>query len=495
MPTLQEHRERKQTIEGELANFQKSIGERRSAGKAGTELWNDGEQSKFEALRKEYETICPAIESEERAADLEGYLNTAHEQRSQQTGPNGKPNPKLNSQIPGNASGAEFGEFFTSRESARAHQLEERSKALAFSAWASGSQCQNPEARAAASKLGIDPNQTRINYESLDDASHKALAQVLGGNNTAEYRSVAYRHLREWEQRAILFEPNRAQMIPQGFRDAFEIAFAGKGSILPLCDYMITDDSESFPYPFVDDSDNIGRRIGDETTDHDQTGVDPEVVTPTLGSIGFDSNYAKISKSLLERSPFDLAGMLGAVLGERLVRAMDQEIIVGPGTSGRFRGLAARAAVGKSVPFAAVTSIAGVQDLVFSVIDEYRRNGTIVFHDQFLAAMVKLTDSNQQFLLGSGNQRIQIGKDMNIPFKVCNWLPAITGIAAGAKPTYFGDFSRVKVRITRSVPLERFNELFAAKNQAAYLARRYGDSDMVRSSVDATCPVKALLLT
>lgn len=493
MPNLQELRERKSQIESEMAAFQKSIGERRSAGKTGVDLWTTDEQTKFDALRTEYEPLVQSIESESRAAELEDYLNTAHEQRSKQTS-NGRPNPKLNDQIPGNAAGAEFGEFFSDRAAARAHQLEERSRVLAFSAWAAGSQCHDAEARAAAQKFGIDHSQSRITYESLDDSGHKALCMILAGQNTLEHRSQAFRHLREWEQRAVLFEANKATMIPQGFRDSFEIAFAGKGSILPLCDYMLTDDAETFPYPFVDDAANVGRRI-DETVDADQTGVDPEIVVPTLGTIGFDSNYAKLSKTLLERSPFDLAAMLGAILGERLVKAMDQELIVGPGTAGRFRGLASRAATGKSSPFAAVSAIANLQDLFFSVIDEYRRNGTMVFHDTFLAALVKLTDSTQQFLLGAGGQRVQIGKDINVPYSVCNWLPSLTGIGAAAKPAYFGDFSRVKVRITRSVPIERFNELFAHRNLAAYLARRYGDADMVRSSSDATCPVKCLLTT
>lgn len=493
MATLQEQRERKETIEGELASFQKAIAERRSAGKTGTELWGEGEQKKFESLREEHNKLSVSIDSEARAADLEKYIETAAEQRSKQT-TNGRPNPKLTDTIPGNAAEADFGEFFSSRDAARAHQKEERSRALAFSAWAAGNQCNSAEARSEASKFGVDVGQTKLNYQSLDDESQKALSNIVAGNNTAEFRSKAYSHLREWEQRSILFEANKATMIPQGFRDAFEIAFAGKGSILPLCDYTITNDSETFPYPFVDDSANTGRRI-DETAAHSQTGADPEIVTPVLGSIGFDSDYARISKTLLERSPFNLAAMLGTVLGERLIRAMDNEIIVGPGTAGRFRGLVARAATGKSIPFAGTAAIAVLQDLVFSVIDEYRRNGTLVFHDTFLAAIVKLTDSTQQFLLGTGNQRVQIGKDISVPFRVCNFFPSLTGIGAGARPAYFGDFSRVKVRITRDVPLERFNEIFASLNQTGYLARRYGDSDLVRSSNNDTCPVKAVLTT
>lgn len=491
MATLQEQRERRAAIEGELSSLSKTLAERRSQKKSGQELWTAEDQSKFDTLTTEHSKLVSSIEAEERAANLESYLSEAEEKRNRQLS-HGRPNPRLTDPIPGNPADAEFGEYFSSRDAARQHQIEERAKAFAFQAWASKSDIRDESAKKLAMEKGFLIHGDRFNYRSVDDEAHQALRAIMAGDNTAEHRSQYGQALREWEQRSILMEPNRANFIPQGFRDAFEMAFAGKGSIFPLIDYVITDDAETIPFPFVDDTANKGRRVNEAAVDP-QTEVDPEIVIPRLGTIEFDSGFAKINSQLIERSPFNLVSMLGTVLGERLIRAMDEEAIIGPGTTGRFRGLANKAATGKTSAAAGAVAIANVQDLVLSVIMEHRENGTLLLSDPYFAGLLKLVNGQGDFLVSLANGRLDIGKNISVAYKICNWLPQ-TFVATG-KPIYFGNFKQVKARVTRDVPVQRFNEIFSANNLTGFKANRAADLDMVRGSSDVNCPVKCLVLS
>lgn len=145
-----------------------------------------------------------------------------------------------------------------------------------------------------------------------------------------------------------------------------------------------------------------------------------------------------------------------------------------------------------------MASLDKLQTLIWSVINEHRMRGTIAMHDQTLRAFAALVDGNDVPLLGVGNGRLQIAKDISVPYVVSNYLPyADSGgppleIAVGEKPVVFGDFMQMKVRIVRQIRLERMNEKFAEYHQAAFIANRSADADLLRSTQTANCPIKYL---
>lgn len=494
--TLQEMREKREQLRGELKNVADKVKEKRSQGKTGKDLWDEASQKAFDDLTTQLSDLDQNIEAEQRAEDLTKHLDTAREHRSQQTGASGRPDPRLSDPIPGNHAGAEYGEYFSDRDAARAFARKEEQRALCLHAWACEGRAKDrvtDRHRQAMHDLKADMDSS-LTFSGHDNQATGGLREILRGNNTSESRAKAYAHLKNFEQRAIGFDTTKDDWIPTQFRDSFEIAFHGAGGVMDLCDMLITDSADQIPWPFADDYGNEGHQISDSTTE-DLAGVDAEMLIPTLGNYDFSSKFAKIAKPLLANSPFDLAAILGTVLGERLAKAMERKLAEGNRTN-TFGGYLQRGVQAATVPVAAVASLAKLQELIWSVISEHRMMGTLVMHDKTLYAFAALLDGNNNPLLGVGNGRLQVAKDVSYPYRVSNYVPWADNagaIAVGEKPVVFGNFMQMKVRVVRQIRLERFNERFAETHQAAFMANRSADADLLRSTETANCPIKFLV--
>jgi HK97 family phage major capsid protein len=320
------------------------------------------------------------------------------------------------------------------------------------------------------------------------------LRNILGSGDNYENRSDAQNLL---EKRNIGYDVNYQSWVPVAFRDSFEIAFHGFGGVMSLCDMMITDSAEQMPWPFADDIANEGIQV-DEAVALNLTGTAPEMLVPRLGAIDFSSGFARISKALLANSPFDIATLLGQALGERLARIMERRLTSGIRGSNQFGGFLTRSAQGCTTPIATPVSLAKLRELIWSVIGEHRNLGTVVMHDTTLAAFAGLVDTTGQPLLNIGNGRLQYAKDVSVPYRTTNYMKPVTGggaLAAADKLVAFGNFWQMKVRVVRKIRLERFNELFAEFHQAAFLANRSADADLLRGTSAVNCPIKTQNLT
>jgi HK97 family phage major capsid protein len=498
MATLQEMREKREALNGELQKLSTTINERRSAGKIGADLWSETEQKSFDSLTGEIAQLQHNIEGEERAESLQAHLAKSAEQRGKQTR-FGRTDPRLDDDIPGNHAGAKYGDVFNDRDAARQFATKEERRSLVFHAWACEGRAKEnitDRHRQAISDLKADVSSSSVNLMGHANEAVAGLRGIMRGENTAENRSKAYGYLAGLEKRSLGYDVNQDDWIPVQFRDSFEVAFHGMGGVLSLCDVLITDSAEQIPWPFADDYGNEGHQV-DEATAEDTDGTDVEMVIPKLQAYDFTSGFARIAKALLANSPFDIATTLGAALGERVAKAMERKLTVGD-RNGTMGGYLVRGVQAATVPIAAIASLAKLQTLYWSLISEHRNRATLVMHDQTMAMFAALADSTNQPLLNFGNGRLQIGKDVSVPYAISNYLPyADSGspleIAAGEKPIVFGDFMQMKVRIVRAIRLERFNEKFAEYHQAAFMANRSGDSDLLRSSNTANCPVKFLV--
>lgn len=494
MANLQVLREKREQLNNELQKISKSVQEKRSAGKVGAELWSPEEESSFQKISTDITTLDADIEAEERAEKLEAHLAKSAEQRGRQTR-FGRTDPKLDDEIPGNYAEARYGDVFSDRDVARRAARTEEKRALVFHAWACEGRARNlitDKHRQAISDLKADPTGS-ISLNGHDNRTVSALRDIMQGNNTAESRSRAFAHLKQYESRSLGYDENSDDWIPTQFRDAFEIAFHGMGGVLNICDLLITDSADTLPWPFADDYGNEGHQV-DENAEEDQDGTDALMTVPKLGAYDFTSGFARIAKALLANSPFDLATILGTVLGERIFKAMERKLTTGDRIN-TLGGYLTRGVSATTVPVAGIASLSKLQELIWSVINEHRTRGTLVMHDQTLRAFAALTDSTNAPLLSVGNGRLQIAKDVSVPYVVSNYLPwadagSPAAIAVGEKPYAFGNFGQMKVRIVRAIRLERMNEKFAEFHQAAFIANRSGDADLLRSTVQENCPIK-----
>jgi HK97 family phage major capsid protein len=481
--TLQEKRERRDQLKKDLKQIHSGVEERRS--KNG-ELWPADEQAKFEKIKAELVPLTETIVEEERALELEGFILDEEDKRLKQ---GGKPN--LGDQIPGQP-GREFGQQFGDRSEARAWMAREEKRAMALSAWSRSQfadQLVTEEHRAAAKEFGLSLESKGVNFRGW---SHEQTVEARSALAARGWGESAVDALRDrfatmpTERRAIAYgQTEKDSFIPSSFQTAYEIAFHGMGGIMDLVDLIITDNADSLPFPFVDDYNNEAVRVagGDASAQAMQT-----VKAPKLQVIEFQSRYLLIHKSLLANSPMMWVTMLGTVAGERLRKGMERELAVGPlATADRFRGLVASAPVAFRQAAAGTYTYAETRRLKMRVIEEHRRNGAYVVNNEQLLSLDSLLDTTGRPLFDADT-----GTLCGSPYRVSNYVQAQTGSATGNKMLFYGNLRSIKMRLMRDTRLEKLVELFAATHQAAFLAYRGADAELLRGTDAANAPVLAM---
>ncbi len=484
--TLQELREQRDTLKKELRAVQGGLEERRKAGKTGGDLWPAEERSKFESITGKLTKLTDEIDAEERAAQMESFLLNEEEKRSRQGG-----RPNLGDEIPGQP-GQEFGMRFRDRDEAADWVKREEKRAMALAAWSRTGRADElvtEEQRAAAKEVGLDPNQKSFQFKGWD---HQRTMEARAALAAGGWGESAVNKLRDRiasssaERRAIAYgQTEKDSFIPSSFQTAFEVAFHGMGGVMDLVDLMITDFSDSMPYPFADDYGNEGARVGagNNTSQDAQT-----VKAPKLQVIEFTSKYLRIHKSLLANSPSLWVSLLGTVAGERLRKAMERELAVGPlATADRFRGFVASSPVAFRQAVAGTYTYAETRRLKMNVIQEHRVNGTYVVNNEQLILLDALLDTTGRPMFDADS-----GLLCNSPYRVNNYVQAQTGSATGNKMLFFGNLKSIKMRLMSLTRIEKLVELFADSHEAAFIAYRGGDAELLRGTDPANAPVKAM---
>lgn len=486
MATLQELREQRDGLKKELRAVQGGLEERKKAGKTGADLWPAEERAKFDRITPDLKKVNEEIEAEERAAELTGYLMDAEEKRSQQGG-----RPKLGDEIPGGL-GEEFGARFRDRDEARQWAKTEEKRAMALTAWSRAGFVDHlitPEQRAAAQELKLDVGAKAITFRGW---SHEQTMEARAALAAGGWGEPAVNRLRDrfatmsTERRSIAYgQTEKDSFIPSSFQTAFEIAFHGMGGVMDLVDLLVTDTADSLPYPFADDYGNEGVRVGagNASAQDAQT-----IKAPKLQVIEFQSKYLKIHQSLLNNSPALWVSLLGTVAAERLRKGMEKELAQGPlATADRFRGFIASAPVAFTQAVAGTYTYAETRKLKMSVIQEHRVNGTYVVNNEQLILLDALLDSTGRPMFDADS-----GTLCNSPYRVNNYVEAQTGSADGDKMLFFGNLKAIKMRLMNMTRLNKLVELFADTHEAAFIAYRGADAELLRGTADANAPVKAM---
>lgn len=480
---LQAMREKRDQLKKDLRAVLSGVEERRS--KNG-ELWPADEKAKADKIKAELVPLNDQIDGEERALEMEGFLLDEEEKRAKQGG-----RPKLGDEVPG-MPGREFGQMFSQRSEAAAWQAKEEKRAMALAAWSRSQFADTQvteEHRAAAKEFNLDMNSRAIEFRGWSPETTMEARAALAARGWGESAVDALRDRfasMPVERRAIAYgQTEKDSFIPSNFQTAYEIAFHGMGGVMDLVDLIITDVSDSIPFPFVDDYGNEGARVGvGDITDQDaQT-----IKAPKLQVIEFQSKYMKIHKSLLANSPMMWVSMLGAVAGERLRKAMERELAVGPlATADRFRGYVASSPVAFRQAVAGTYTYAETRKLKMSVIQEHRDNGAYVVNNEQLVLLDALLDTTGRPMFDADTGRL-----CGSPYRVVNYVQAQTGSATGNKMLFFGNPKAIKMRLMNITRLEKLVELFATTHQAAFVAYRGADAELLRGSNDANAPMKAM---
>jgi HK97 family phage major capsid protein len=273
-------------------------------------------------------------------------------------------------------------------------------------------------------------------------------------------------------------------LVPTDLGAAVEVALLEFGGVREVSTVIRTETGAQIDLPTVDDSSNTGNSPVAENASLATTDVTFGV--KSLNAYKVSSDLVKIPFELLQDSAFDLASLLGRLLGERIARNSSALYTTGSGSS-TVNGVVTASAAGVTAAGVAAITSDELIDLYHSVGRAYRRNGTWMMADSTAKYVRKLKDGDNQYLW-------QPGLSMGLPDTLFG-APVVTNddmaaLATGNKTVLFGDFSRYYIRDVGAVRLIRLNERFADNDQIAWVAILRTDGELADAG---TNPIKHLV--
>jgi HK97 family phage major capsid protein len=190
-------------------------------------------------------------------------------------------------------------------------------------------------------------------------------------------------------------------------------------------------------------------------------------------------SLATISKSLVNRADVDVVPFIVNEIAKALAHFIEKELVAGAGGAGKLSGLA-QVAAGQTFT-GGTTLVITPQELVkvqMLVPQIYQKDCVWLMHPNTLAYIQGLT-------AGSGSQLLLMGNALSgdapytllgKPVYVSDNMPQI-GVAA--KQIFFGDFSGIAVKMTKSVELQVLTERFADQYAIGVLGSVEMDSNIV----------------
>lgn len=167
----------------------------------------------------------------------------------------------------------------------------------------------------------------------------------------------------------------------------------------------------------------------------------------------------RVTSELLKDSAVDIEAYLANTFADRMAVGEEEAFIAGDGTD-KPLGLIHQVQVGCTTGSAGTVSIEDVLNLIFSVSEKYRKNGTLLMNDTTLLQMYK-----QCAALGTN---LWLGKDDTFfGYRIvrCASMP---DAAPGSTPILFGDFKQVYINNNGDRSIKRLNQLFIANDHIGF---------------------------
>lgn len=413
------------------------------------------EAEQWERVNKEYDTLSRSIELAERAEKV----------IVEQEAP--APQPEGRKQLPGRDDLKHKPEDAADGNDPRKPSgPTEEDRALALQGWlrAGANRELDPRHREACNRTGIRPHAGEFSFELRRD----------------------YHNVRK-EARALssTFPTAGGYTIPEGFVNSLERAMLAFGGMREVADVIRTTSGNPMPWPTTNDTSNKGARIQENTS----VATTPDM---TFGQVVFYSHkYTSkeilVPVELLEDSAFDLASVVGSMLGERLGRITNEEFTTGSGAA-MPKGIVPASTLGVTTVSATAITADEILGLVHSVDPAYRTGAGFMFHDSILLAIRKLKDGNGQYLWQPGLQAGTPDRLANYPYTVNQDMQA--SVATATKTMLFGLLSKYKIRDVAGIRMIRLNERHADSDQVGFLAFSRHDGNLLDAGV---APVRHLL--
>lgn len=201
--------------------------------------------------------------------------------------------------------------------------------------------------------------------------------------------------------------------------------------------------------------------------DEGTTAESGKVVIGQITLSGFLARcLAKISKSLINNSNFDIVGFVEAKMAQAIALYFEREILFG--TAGKVEGLKG-IAEDMIVTTATATKITSdeLMDLQDKVIDNYQGNSIWIMNRETRNAIRKLKDNEGDYLLNRDFTAkwgyTLLGKDV-----YCS--DAMNKMSAGKTTIYYGDLSGLAVKVSEEANMQVLQERYAEEHMLGILA-------------------------
>lgn len=270
--------------------------------------------------------------------------------------------------------------------------------------------------------------------------------------------------------------------VPPAFRQKLIEQVTYVAAMRQMAEVITTETGADLPWPTVDDTDNEGAILGENTQDTEQ---DVEFGTNDIGSYMYTSKIVRASFQLLNDNAFDFEGWLAGALGRRIGRVQNRHFTVGTGTN-QPDGVVTSAPVGVTAAAVAAVTYDELVDMTESVDAAYLEGGDVgwMFSQAARKLFRKLKDGNQRPIWEPSMQAGTPGLLLGYPTKINNYVPAP---AAGAKSLVFGDIREgYLIRDVQDFALLRLSERYADFLQVGFLGFQRSDGTLQNGSAVRT---------
>ena len=184
------------------------------------------------------------------------------------------------------------------------------------------------------------------------------------------------------------------------------------------------------------------------------------------------SCLAKVSKSLVNNSQFDIISFVVEKMAQAIALFIEKELIAP--TSGKIKGLSNVALSVTSASASAVTADELI-DLQEKVVDNFQANAIFVMNKETRTAIRKLKDGQGNYLLQRDFSAkwgwTLLGKDVYTS-------DAMAKIATKATTIFYGDFSGLAVKLSEDINMQVLNEKYAEEHMTGIVSFIEFDADV-----------------
>lgn len=478
MPIKKELIEKRTSLYGQI---KKLADEFNTAG----QKWKDGEQQKtWDTVNKDYDAVMADIDAAKKADEVADRMKLV-EAHSAPLNPG-----KIGLDDAGD--GLVGGTPAPGTKTLKREQVQE-ARSLALAGW-------------CRAQMGIAPTKQMRNAAKLVRFPMNSKALRFGLPSTRDVNRIrdAYLNTPVNKRTPSRFEYNAAlsaitgtlggdTVVPETLLTSLEVNMLAYGAVRQVADQIVTSTGEDLAWPTADDTSNEGRMLVENAASDDNAGTgtsgdggpNPSFAKVIWGAYKFTSDAVLVPFELLQDSVFDLPGLIGAMLGERLGRITNRKYTTGSGAASP-EGIVTGSSLGVTAAGAAAITADEIIDLEHSLDPAYRDGAAYMFRDTVLAYLRKLKDTTNRYLWQAEYNTGAPDTLNNRPYYINQHMDAL---ATTNKTVIFGQFSRYKIRRVGEVRLYRLEERYRHKDQDGFVAFLREDGGTLNAG---TAPVKHL---